>query len=315
LINLYLLRLQTYFLETPVPALIPAIGALALSRRFDRFDRYLLTSSALLLGLYFAYWHDGFYLGPRFVYLLLIPLAIWTARFFPLLRDRFGAGLAYRTAVYASLTAIVIGVLINVPLRVRQYSNGLLTMRWNADSAAAAAGIENALVLVRESWGAQLVSRLWALGVPRSETELLYRRIDACQLESAIERLENSNVRDTAAVAALRPLLADSARLVGSPFSPDTTEQFLPGSRYSQRCVTRIRDDQGGFTVLTPLLLARGGNNVYARDLHARDTLLLGKYGGRPMYLLKAGTKVGELPRFFPLSRDSLERAWRQAEH
>jgi hypothetical protein len=312
LINLYFLRLQTYFLETPVPSLVPAIGALALSRRLDRFDRYLLTSSALLIGLYFAYWHDGFYLGPRFMYLLLVPLAIWTARFYPLLRERVGSGLIYRSAVYATLCAIAIALFVDAPIRTSQYRNGLLTMRWNADSSAAASGVENALVLVRESWGAQLVSRLWALGVPRSESELLYRRADACALDHAIGELEAGTTRGMAAFEALRPLLADSARQVGSPVSPDTTEQYLPGSKYSAECAARIADDKAGFTLYTPLLLAHGGNNVYARDLHGRDTLLLRAYPDRPLFLLKPATAaIGEPPQFYPISRDSLDRAWR----
>jgi hypothetical protein len=312
LINLYFLRLQTYFLETPIPSLVPAIGALALSRKLDRFDRYLLTSSALLVGLYFGYWHDGFYLGPRFMYLLLAPLAIWTARFYPILRERAGSGLIYRSAVYATLCAIAIAIFIDAPIRTSQYRNGLLTMRWNADSSAAASGVQNALVLVRESWGAQLVSRLWALGVPRSEAELLYRRVDVCALDHAIGKLEAGTTRGMAAVDALRPLLADSARLVGSPVSPDTTEQYLPGSDYSDDCKARIADDRAGFTLYTPLLLAHGGNNVYVRDLHGRDTLLLRAYPDRPLFLLKPATAaIGEPPRFYPISRDSLERAWR----
>jgi hypothetical protein len=114
---------------------------------------------------------------------------------------------------------------------------------------------------------------------------------------------------------ALRPLLADSARLVGSPVSPDTTEQYLPGSRYSADCLARIAEDRTGFTLFTPLLLAHGGNNVYARDLHGRDTLLLRAYPNRKLYLLKpASAKIGEPPRFYPLSRDSLERAWRDPD-
>ena len=316
LINIYFLQLQTYFLETPIPSLTAAIGALALSKRFGRFDRYLLTSAALLTGLYFSYWFDGFYLGPRFMYPLLAPLAIWTARFFPLMRQRFGVGFAYRTTVYTAACALLIAAIVDVPMRARQYSNGLSTMRWDADSAAARSGVQDALVLVRESWGAQLVSRLWALGVPRSETELLYWNIDACALEHAIGRLESTGTRGMAAYEAISPILHDSTYLIGSPVSPDTSEQYLPGSRYSPRCMARIVDDRAGFTLFAPLLLAQGGGNVYARDLHGRDTLLLSAYSHRPIYLLKPATsEIGEPPRFYPLSRDSLERAWRAADH
>src|SRR6478672_9031352 len=90
LLNLYFLRLQTYLYESPAPSLIPFLGALYLTRRVDRFDRYLLASGALLLAMYFAYWHDGFLFGPRFVFPLLPLLALWTARFPGLVRERFG---------------------------------------------------------------------------------------------------------------------------------------------------------------------------------------------------------------------------------
>ena len=86
--------LQTYLFETPLPSLVPAIASLALVRRLSAFDRYLLASSALLVLGYFAYWHDGFFLGPRFFYLLLPALVIWTARLPSIVRDRFPGRLA-----------------------------------------------------------------------------------------------------------------------------------------------------------------------------------------------------------------------------
>jgi hypothetical protein len=314
LVNIYLLRLQVYLFESPVPSLIPVIAALALARKFDAYDRYLLVSSALLLGLYFAYYHDGFYPGPRFVFPLAPVLALWTARFLPLLRERIGDGLPYRAAVYGGALAGALALATGIPHRAREYAGAFTTMRWNADSAAAAARVEHAVVLVRESWGAQLVARMWALGIPRSETELLYRSVDSCILERELSALERGPARGMAAYAALRPLLLDSARVVKSQLSPDPTERVLPGTHYSPRCVERIMEDRAGFTLLAPLLLARGGKNVYARDLHERDSLLLKQYPTQPLYLLRPTTyKEGAPPQFFAISRDSLVRTWRRA--
>lgn len=310
LISLYILRLQTYLFEWPIPSLLAAIAALWYARRIAPFDRYLLAAAAALLGLYFAYWHDGFYLGPRFVFLLLPVAALWTARSLPNLRARFGDGLPVRGVAYGFGVAVVMGATVGVPQRAKQYRSGLVTMRWDADRAAASAGVRNALVFVRESWGAELVARMWALGVSRPDGEQLYRRIDACQLDSAITALERDQVRDSAAMRALRPLLADSLLLRGSPVSPDTTEQFRPPGRYTQVCVDRINEDRAGFTLYAPLLLARGGGNVYARDLAGRDTLLLAEYPGRPVFLLKpAGARIGAMPQFFAAARDSIRVA------
>jgi hypothetical protein len=61
---------------------------------------------------------------------------------------------------------------------------------------------------------------------------------------------------------------------------------------------------------LAPLLVLDDGN-VYARDLHARDTLLLAAYPNRPIYALRAtSTAADAVPVFVPVSRDSLHRAW-----
>ena len=96
--NLYFLRLQTYLFETPLPSLVAAIVALLLVPSLRRLDGVLLAGSALLVVLYFAYWHDGFYLGPRFFVCLLPALALWTARVFPEWRARANRSLHPRAA-------------------------------------------------------------------------------------------------------------------------------------------------------------------------------------------------------------------------
>src|SRR3954471_3673645 len=96
LVSLYFLRLQTYLFETPTPSLVAAIVALLLVPALRRLDGVLLAGSAMLVALYFAYWHDGFYLGPRFYICLLPALALWSARAFPEWRARWGRGASYR---------------------------------------------------------------------------------------------------------------------------------------------------------------------------------------------------------------------------
>ena len=311
LVNLNLLRLQTYLFESPVPSLVPALAALALVPALAAFDRLLLASSGLLLLLYFAYWHNGFFLGPRFVYPLAPVLVLWTVRLPGLVRSRFGRGFTYRFVLAALAASALMALAFQVPARARQYRNGLYTMRWNADSAAAAAGVRGALVLVRESWGSQLIARMWRLGFSRAETEWVYRGVDACALELGISRAEADGLRGPAALAALAPLLQDSARVTSSPFSADGSERYLPGASYPPACVAKIAEDREGFTLHAPLLLSRSGGNVYARDLHALDTAALALYPGRPLFLLRpASADEGAPPEFHRLSRDSLARAW-----
>jgi hypothetical protein len=311
LVNLAFLRLGTYFLETPVPAVLPAIGALALARSLPASDRYLLASSGLLVALHFAYWHDGFYVGPRFMLPLVPVLALWTARFLPALRERFGAGFTHRWATYGCIIALGIAALSLIPTRAKQYAGGMATMRWDADGEAEAAGVRGALVFVRESWGSQLLARLWALEIPRASAQRLYEFVDACALEEGVSTVERRAARGAQALAMLRPLMRDSARVVPSTVSPDATERMLPGAHYGPLCSQRVLEDRAGFTSLVPLLLARGGGNIYARDLQRRNLVLLLEHPDRPVYLLRPpDSELGTPPRFTRLSRDSLLASW-----
>ena len=310
LINIYFLKLQTYAYESPLPSLVPLIGALFLVRRLSPFDRYLLAASGLLVALYFCYWFGGFYHGPRFVYFLMLPIALWTARFLPLLAERFGRGSpAHRVGVYGLMCAGLVALGVSVPFRASQYADSYVTTRWDADSAAAASGVESSLIFVRESWGAQMVARMWALGITRSDAEHLYWQSDACALEEGIHRAESSGLRGQSALDALTPLMQPAGSTKPSPFSPDSSERYVPGTTYTPRCMVRINEDRAGFTIFAPFLLAHGGGNIYARDLGEQNELLISEYPDRPIYLLKPVTsEVGAPFQFYSVKKDSLTR-------
>ena len=319
LVSLYFLQLQRYLFETPLPSLLPVVGALALAPRGLRpLDRYLLASGGLLVALYFAYWHNGFYLGPRFLYSLAPVLALWAARFPGLLRDsRIGTRhpLVYRATVYALLISAAVAALYAAPLRARQYAASFPSQRWDADSAARAAGVRGALVLVREGWGAELVVRMRALGVRQGDAERLYRGADACALDAALTALErDASARDSAAAArALYELLRGPGPVVvRQEIGPGASVNVRPGSSYGPRCLRRVAESSGGVLALAPILATRRDTSVvYARDLHARDTLLLREYPDRPIYLLRPAAPTPDAPpAFVPVQRDSLLRAW-----
>ena len=313
LLSLYVTRLQTYLFETPFPALLPAICALAMSERLRALDRFLLVSSVLLGGLYFAYWHDGFFLGPRFVFPWLPVLVLWTARLPGLVKERFGRNTVWVGTNAALAAGAVMAVLISVPIRIAQYRGGLSSMRVDFTAESVRGGASNALVFVRESWGAQLVTRLWAQGVSRSAAAALYHGVDACALDRALRAIERDGIRDAKAEERLGPLLADSARVRPSPLSPDSTEKMLPGAPYDATCVARINDDRAGYAHLAPLALERGSGNVYARDLQGRDSLLLVEYSSRPVYLMRRkGTDPDAGFEWLALRRDSLYASWRK---
>lgn len=296
LIALYVTRLGVYLFETPFPAVLPAVGALWLRPRLRPIDRYLLVSAGLVLAGYWAYWHDGFYLGPRFMLPLLPALVLWSARFALAVRERFARGSLPRLAIAVTLGSGAAYAAVSIALvRVPEYRNGMTSMRVAIERESARAGVRDALVLVKESWGAQLVVRMWALGVSRSDAEVLYRNADACKLELTIGALEREGARGAAARARLAPLQADSASLVKSDRSPDYTERMLPGWIYPPVCEARIAEDQGGFSHLAPLRLATDGN-IYARWLPGREREIAARYPGRPVFRLIREGSVLEAP-------------------
>jgi hypothetical protein len=311
LLSLYVTRMQTYLFETPFPALLPAIASLGLTFRLRAIDRYLLASAAFLGALYFAYWHDGFFLGPRFVFPWLPVVVLWTARLPVILRARAPRWVAIG-ANAALIAGVVLSATLSLPLRVAQYRGGLTSMRVDYGEEARRAGIHDALVFVRESWGAQLVTGLWARGVTRSATAALYHDVDACVLDRALRGLERDGITGAAAEWRLAPLRRDSASLRASPLSPDSTERLLTGAKYDAICVARINEDRAGYAHLAPLLLEQKHGNIYARDLHARDSLLLAENPGRPVYLFRRnGTEDRASYEWLRLDRDSLYLAWR----
>jgi hypothetical protein len=210
------------------------------------------------------------------------------------------------------VTGATMAVVTSLPIRITQYRGGLSSMRVDYTAEAARAGVGNALVFVRESWGAELVTRLWARAVSRSAAAALYHGVDACQLDRAVRALERDSVRGASAEARLEPLLADSSRVRSSPLSPDSTEKILPGAPYDQTCVTRINEDRAGYALLAPVQLERESGNIYARDLQAHDSLLVAEYPQRPLYLFRrTSTEPDARYEWLPLRRDSLFSAWR----
>lgn len=292
LIGLYLTRLNTYLWELPFPSLIiPALG-LWFARELRGLERYLVVAAALVGVGYWAYWHDGFYLGPRFVFTWLPLLVLWSARGLRATNSALASRPPVQIGARAALwTGVAYAALTIATVRVPSYRNGMSSMRIPV-RAAEAAGVHNALVLVQESWGAQLMVRLWDVGVSRPDAEGLYRRVDTCVLEEALSHLEATQTRGAAALELLRPLMADSARLIPSDLSPDFTERRLPGLAYTPRCAARIGEDRTGYLLYAPWRLVRD-SNVYARWISGRESQIMASFPDRPVYRLRrAGTAV-----------------------
>jgi hypothetical protein len=153
LLSLYSLRLQSYLFETPTPSLIPVIVTLALTRRIARFDKAMLWASVLLAAAYFAYWHDGFYLGPRFFFVLLPVLALFAARAPRVLGQIANSVRVRRVAFLGLTTAIVLGIGIGIPERAQYYARSLNNSRHRLTAPVKALGVRDALIFCARELG------------------------------------------------------------------------------------------------------------------------------------------------------------------
>lgn len=305
LVNLYLLRLQTYLLETPAPALLFATAALLLVRCLTAFDRWMLAGSGLLLLSYWAYWHDGFYLGPRFLLPLAPWLVLWTVRLPRVLAERAVPAWWRGGVVTAGVAALLMGGGLLLPIRAGQYANGMYNLRVDLDSLVAAHGVTQGTVLVRESWGSQLIARMWQVGAGRTESEGIYRTTDACVLDLALSRVERGGGGMAAFRTMIAPSQADSLLLVGLQGFPDTTARRLPGSQWRPECLLRVREDVAGLGVIPPTLLTRNSGPGFVRDLHRRPPGT-----SAPYLLLRKPTAVAAQHELLLLPNDSLDAAW-----
>jgi hypothetical protein len=306
----YLNRLNESLFEWPALSLVPALATLSFSYRRTAIERYLMISAALVIAAYFAYWHSGFFLGPRFMYPLVPIAALLTAQLPGLVKSRWPGRGAHHAVVAGYVAATLVAIALVVPGRVASYAGGFQSMRSDYDALARRAGANGGIILVRESWGSQVIQRLWALGVSRSFTEVLYRNVDTCGLDDMATQLERSGLRGAAAESRLRPLLIDSARVVLSSLSPDGTERVLPGSSYPPSCMERIEEDRGGYTLFGPMLLTRDSATRWMRDLHARDTLVISTKDLDHTWIMRRNPS--ELtPTLERVNADSVRRAWR----
>ena len=315
LIARYYRQLQWAMYESPLSALsFPAL-AIVLTRRFRAVDGVLLGGAALLSLAYFAYWFEAEHLGPRYLFPLAPLVALWTARLPGVLSTR-GAPrwLAGAVAVVIGVNVLA-GLVVGTPERWRQYATYASGRRWDADSALAEAQIKDAVILVREPWGAQVAARLAGRGVPRPMVERLYRSTDLCVLDTAVAGLEREGLSWPDAAPALMELMRDSLRVVPMTRSPDHTSRMLIEVTYPARCEARLLEDRRGTFSLLPLLLASRGGNLFARDLHELTPHLLESQLGRPVFVLTARRDPAghEVRAFEPFFVDSAERDWRDA--
>jgi hypothetical protein len=312
----YLMRFDRFLFEWPLPGLLVVCAVLVLLRRGTRWDSLLLGLLGSFLVGYAAYWHNGFFDGPRFLFPVAVVLVIYAAR-----AAEAAAAIAHpvrrrvvRLAVPACVACawLVPLAFSSVPGRIAAQRGQRTKLKTDVVAQAAAAGLADALVLVREPWRGRLLARLRGLGVPQFEAERVMNSTDACALQIALDEADrlpdagSAARRDavlararSAGSAALRTDMIAESRIALAPAGPDTPrcrEEFAADTLGTMPYAMFLREQR----VNGDGRLA--GDVVWARTLGARDTLLRDEFGARRWYLYKPGRSLDDPAEFVPLT-------------
>lgn len=284
--------LSVFFLEWPIPALLPAGIYLAATGGRDAWDRRLAFGMLAIPAAYFFYWHRDAYLGPRFLYSSLLFLVPLTARGLlamgelPSRRFRLRQG-----AILVVALSFAYSVFYAAPRRVSVYATSQASMKVDLPSIAREAGIERGVVFVAVSWGNRLLARMRGAGVDASTAEVIYRSADHCEVELTLRRARAGGWSAATVTAALRGLPrgdAEQARLNGDP-----TLRLVPGRPLAPVCRDELAHDAAGYGNWLPFLPANDpaleGPVLFVRDLRNLNGGFLANRPNREAWLFRPG--------------------------
>lgn len=308
-----LTRLDLYLLEWAFPPLLLLAVLGLLAPRLIRHDRIATLTLVATLGAYAAYWHDGFFLGPRFAFIAVPATLYLVARGIATIA-RGGEAAAGLTSGWRFATVLVGGALalslalggasFGMRMRAAQYRAGLRALKIDPREEARRAGLDDALVIVPSGWSERLVARLWAAGVSRPTTERLIRHADACVMHEILRLAANATPAVTGAALenALAQAVPPDGRVAPRPdLTGDATLRFSPLRPLSPACAEEVRYDAADAIPYAPFLIANdldgtervGGDVIFIRDMRDDVQALARRFDGRRIYRYHIGPAGG----------------------
>jgi len=314
LVSGYLLRLNRYLFEWPIPGMLFVIAGLVAIRRPTRWDVVFVAVPAGFLAAYAAYWNDGFFAGPRFLF-TATPLFVYFAPRAPrVVPATASIAVVRRTVpliVPICLLATWIGPLGASSARARTmlYAEQRTKLKTDIEAQIERAGLRNALVLVNEGWRGRLLARLRVLGITQFRAEHIVSSVDACALHTALDR-EDSLSAASDAERVDRVVRRARASGVAQPIPGLQADQVIahtPGLAPTMACLRELQRDTAG-TMPYPIFLARqhvtpdgrvGGDVVFARDLVDRNELLRNRFGERAWFRYRPAASLDDTSAAF----------------
>jgi hypothetical protein len=302
-------RLNMVLLSWPFPSLVFIVAALVLAAvGADRRSAVGLLLALLLAApvAYFFYWHRDDFLGPRFLHASLVPAILLSAMGIAALDRVLGR---WRSALRVALPAGVLFFLaLTFPAQAGLVSGVSVDMKLHPERDVAALGVQDALVFVKVGWGSRLVARLAAWGVPAPAIEEIFRLVDGCSIQLALDEADSvAAERETSEVALELRARLDSLRARALPVARDMladpsvrvdTTRAMPAP-----CHREVERDETGYTVYETLIWRNDpwlrDGVIYARDLGPeKNASLIRRYPARELFLYtRTSPDFGSKPR------------------
>jgi hypothetical protein len=297
----YFIQLNWIITAWPLPVFFLVVIGLLAAPTTHRWDAVLLGWFVAQLVAHALYWHDGQFVGPRFLFAAVPAVLALAARAPILLAERAGRGTTrWRMAV--AIVPVCIGVAWLRPMKpfgVQATANELRATRsrFKVDPPieTRSATFGPALIFVQEGATTRLLHRLWGLGVSRADASRLMANADACSLVDAVQAETTRPAGDTAGrlrrlEQAIKPYTRSRRQVV----VPDVTFRISDSASVTPACASEIMHDYRIKNVIAfgPMLLLNrfdstghvGGRVVYALDMGKHNEVLRGRFGDRTWY-------------------------------
>jgi hypothetical protein len=291
-------QLNWIVLAWPIPVLLIVACGLVLARRPHRWDVLLLSMLGAQLVVYAFYWHDGQFVGPRFVFTAIPALLILTARAAFIANERL-RGVWWRIAMVTIPVCVTVTWLRSMPPfgvqgLAKEFRESRTRLKLDPPREVESGAVQNALIFVQEGAASRLSHRLWGLGVSRPVAARLLETADACTLLEAVRAEERRPQNDTAELAlriqqAVRPFDSKARLRVPDPaFHVSNASSVTPACKAEIALDNRLRSP----VAYGPMLLLNrfdksghiDGDVVYVISLGERNELLRSRFADRHWY-------------------------------
>jgi len=293
------MRLSRFLFEWPLPGVLVVVAGLLVVTRPSQWDVLLAALGGAFLVGYSAYWFEGFFAGPRFLFTAVPTFVYFAARALLRLPDLVPRPVVRRVVLLIAplciLTAWVGPNGVSTARgRMAGYRAQRTKLKTDIEAQVARSGLHHIVVFVNEGWRGRLTARLRALGVGQFRAERVLNEVDACALQTALDAEDGAPASSDSlrAERAIGRARAFGQAQLQEGANVDQNIALVPGSQPTPKCLWEYTRDASG-TLAYALFLAHqhvgrdgriGGDVIFVRDLGERNELLRARFADRQWY-------------------------------